>query len=344
MMKQAHRIAMVGTALILLLGGCATPTQTTYTRPTPAPEPPKPPPPPKAPTATANALEISRVTNDQAPQFWPRLSPDGTQLLYTTFDKTRVEKKERISIKDISAGFSVVLMEMGKPGKKLVAGPYACDAAWYPDGTKFVYQYYKMEKPLLVRTPAGGVGMTFISPSALGDYDGQPDVSPDGSLIAFHTNLGGTTHLCTVNANGGNFTVYAEGCSPRWHPKEKLLAFDRVVGEKSQCFLFDLNSGQVTQLTSGSAENCFPVWSPDGEWLAFLSDRDGKRHVYCMKRDGGHVVQLTTGGTNENFIEWGSDGYLYFASDAGAPTATGEKEIWHWNFANIWRLKPVLNE
>ncbi|MDD5722161.1 MAG: DPP IV N-terminal domain-containing protein [Syntrophales bacterium] len=201
-----------------------------------------------------------------------------------------------------------------------------------------------MGKPVLVRTPAGGVGMTFISPSALGDYDSQPDVSPDGSMIAFLTVLGGTYNLCTVDSNGGNFTVYAEGASPRWHPTEKLLAFDRSVGKKSQCFLFNLNSGQVTQLTSGTDKNVFPVWSPDGKWIAFLSDRDGEMHVYCMKRDGGHVVQLTTGGTNENFIDWGTDGYLYFTSDAGASTATEGNKSWYYNFANIWRLKPLLDE
>lgn len=127
-MKMTHirRIGMIGMVLALLMAGCAAPPQPTYTRPTPAPEPPKPPP---APTATANTLEISRVTNDQAPQFWPRLSPDGSRLLYTTFDTTKVEKKGQISMKDLSAGFSVVLMEIGKPGRKLVAGPYASDAA-----------------------------------------------------------------------------------------------------------------------------------------------------------------------------------------------------------------------
>jgi len=323
-MTHATRIAMIGIALAGFMAGCATTTQTTYT-------PPKPAPPPPAPTATANVRDISRVTHDRAPERWPRVSPDGAQLLFETIDMT----------KKGGSRFSIVLIQIGTAGRKLVAGPYASEPAWYPDGKSFVYQYLKMNKPIFVRTPVGGVGMTFISPQPLGAADDQPDVSPDGKRIAFHTKIGNSYQVCTVDANGGNFTVYTEGFSPRWSPDGTKLAFDRPVGKKSQCFILDLTTGQVTQLTGGNSDNGFPVWSPDGKWLAFISDRDGKRHLYAMRADGSQVTQLTSGGSQESFPEWASNNTIYFASDAGAPEAQPDSP-WDWRYSNIWRLKPVL--
>lgn len=323
-MTHTRRIGIIGIVLAFLIAGCATPPRTTYT-------PSKPAPPPPAPTATANVRDISRVTHNQAPESWPRVSPNGTQLLFHTFDMTK---------KDAS-GWSIVLIQIGVAGRKLVAGPYAMMPAWYPDGQNFVYQYLKMNKSIFVRTPVGGVGMTFISPQALGNKDSQPDVSPDGKRIAFHTKIGDSYQVCCVDANGGNFTVYTEGYSPRWHPDVRKIAFDRPVGDKSQCFVLDLTSGQVTQLTSGESDNGFPVWSPDGRWLVFRSDRDGKNHLYAMRTDGSQVTQLTSGGAQESFPEWASDNTVYFASDAGAPEAQPTNSF-NWRYADIWKLNPVL--
>jgi TolB protein len=292
-----------------------------------------PPPPPSAPTATANVLDISRVTNDQAPEIKPKVSPDGTQILFTTFNMTK---------RDFS-GFSIVLLQNGVAGRHLVAGPFARDPAWSPDGNKFIYQYLKMDHPIFVKTPTAGVGMTFISPQAFGDCDGQPDYSPDGERIAFKTKIGNSWQICCVNTDGRDFTIYTEGSHPCWHPDGNKLAFDRLVGKNAHCFIIDLRNGQVTQLTRGDSYNVTPSWSPDGDWISFISNRDGKEHLFAMRADGSDVSQLTTGETQEAFPDWSSNNFIYFSSNAGAPKAQPIDPS-NWNYANIWRLTPVLPE
>ena len=314
-------------AISLFLFACASPPQRTQQVRRVAP------PPPPAPTATANVREISRITHDPAPEFAPRTSPNGDSLLFWVVDHT----------KGAGQKLSIVSVSLQQAGRKLIAGPGAWFPAWFPDGKNFVYAYNKMKSPILVRSPFGGVGMTFITPSPMGTEDGQPHVSPDGQKIAFYTRIGGTANVCTVNVNGTNFTVYVEGASPRWHPSANLIAFDNSIGQQAHIFLLDLDSGQVTQLTSGSSLNGFPVWSPDGKWLAFTSNRDGKYHLYAMKNDGSALTQLTKGEAEEYFPEWSSDGFVYFSCNAGAPAATGSNP-WGWKYANIWRLKPVLPE
>jgi TolB protein len=225
----------------------------------------------------------------------------------------------------------------------LIAGPHAAEPAWFPDGKHLLYLYLKTQKPTLVRQPFGGVGMTFITPTAMGDADSQSHVSPKGDKIAFHTKIGESVNVCTVDADGSDFTVYVEGTSPRWHPSRNVLAFDRTVGQYSHLFLLDLGYGQVTQITTGESDNVFPVWSPDGAWICFVSDRDGKKHLYAMKADGSSLTQLTKGESQEYFPEWASDNTVYFTSDAGAPEAQSANP-WKWRYADIWRLKPVLPE
>ena len=323
-MAYLTRLCLICLAITFFLSSCIQqPVKKKYTLPKP----------PKAPTATANVSEVSRITNDSAPEGWPRVSPDGSKLLFHTLDRSK---------KNMS-GYSIVMIEPGKVGRKLIAGPYADMPAWFPDGKNFAYQYLKMRKPIFVRTPVNGVGMTFVSPQPLGDFDSQPDVSPDGKRIAFTTEIGDTMQICCVDTTGSNFTIYTEGQSPRWHPDGNKLLFDRKVGNAFQCFIFDMTNGQVTQLTSGNAYNIYPTWSPDGKWIAFNSNRDGKSHLYAMKSDGSQVTQLTSGGAQETSPEWSSDNTIYFASDAGAPKAQPQR-VSSWQYSNIWKLKPILPE
>jgi len=329
-------VKLINIVLIILLAFSMTsctpppPLQTTYTY-----EEPPAPAPPSAPTVTANVRDITRVTHDRDPEIWPRVSPNGKQLLFSVYDS---QSSSQISLDPKSS--SIVLIEIGSAGRKLVAGPYAKDGAWFPDGKNFVFKYLKMGTPILVRTPVGGVGMTFISPQPLGDSDSNPDVSPDGNRIAFNTLIGAFYQICTVDATGDNFTVYTEGFCPRWSPDGSFLAFHNWVGEARQCFILNLKTGQVTQLTSGDYENIFPVWSPDGKWILFVSNRDGIKHIYIMRNDGSHVTQLTKGDSQETHPEWASDNTIYFASDAGPPEA--QNKFIYRRYSDIWRLRPIL--
>ena len=280
------------------------------------------------PTATANVRELSRITNDESLEQSPKASPDGKKIVYTTLDTSKYAGE----------AYSIVGINLDHAGKNLVAGPYAMDPAWMNDGDSIVYTYLKAAKPILVKQPYAGMGMTFITPSSMGGFDGQPDISPNGDRIAFHTQMGSGFVICTVNIDGSEFTVYTEGTSPRWHPTDNMLVFDKSDGTNVHIFTLNLDSGQVTQLTSGQHHNAFPVWSPDGKWIAFVSDRDGKYHLYAMKSTGANLTQLTQGETQEHWPDWASTGYLYFISNAGYETTPSND----WAHTDIWRIFPVL--
>ncbi|HXT18392.1 MAG TPA: hypothetical protein VN706_22380 [Gemmatimonadaceae bacterium] len=314
-MRAVHVVPLV---LVAALAACGSPSPT---------------PDVAHPVVTGNAAELSRIVTGPQAHFWPRPSPDGSMLLLHVRDDSKLGDDR----------FSIVKVDINKPGRTLVSERAAGEASWYPDNSNFVYVTTRTGTSRLVRSSIAGnaSGMTFLTPSTAGEYETTPDVSADGKKIAFVTTLDrpkpgqkdfvGTHTLATINTDGSSFTIFAEGEYPRWSPDGKRLAYERLVGQHRQIFTIDLSfGGQVTQLTSGEEfNNEFPAWSSDGKYLAYVSTRDGARNIWAMHSDGTQQTQLTRGKNDDDHPSWSSDGYLYFSSKAA-----GNYEI--------WRIRPLL--
>jgi dipeptidyl aminopeptidase/acylaminoacyl peptidase len=101
----------------------------------------------------------------------------------------------------------------------------------------------------------------------------HPTIAPDGSAIAFVSDLSGSPQVWKVSAKGG------------W--PEQLTAFEDPVIEAA--------------------------WSPSGEWIAFsLAPGGGMNGQICLVRpDGMEFRRLTKGGPTNNWLNcWSRDGRL----------------------------------
>jgi dipeptidyl aminopeptidase/acylaminoacyl peptidase len=95
--------------------------------------------------------------------------------------------------------------------------------------------------------------------------------SPDGTQVAFTTDLAGRMNLWKVAAAGG------------W----------------------------PVQLTQSNEQQLQPVWSPDGKWLAFQQDQGGNElwDVFAVSSDGAQLINLTdTPEVREEAPRWSPDG------------------------------------
>ncbi len=79
--------------------------------------------------------------------------------------------------------------------------------------------------------------------------------------------------------------VRVADAKPRFSPDGSTIAFASNVGHTSQVFLMDRDGGHVRQLTDDDFFNTDAAWSPDGRWLVYSSYRGPDSPVVVLKED-----------------------------------------------------------
>ncbi|MEO8704950.1 MAG: hypothetical protein ABI867_33160 [Kofleriaceae bacterium] len=306
-------------------GGSGTTTTTT-------PGQPAPPPLPVNLAATSAGKHLQRLTSDANFESEATLSPDGKWLLYTSavYPEGADQPSARRIMKSRADGKGTVMLtaESGQ----------AHSPAWLPNGTSYVAVSNAMGGMDVVR--ALKVAPRAASSRILSERDvvdaGGLTVSPDGTRIAFHSNVNGVYTIGVSRVDGSELTHLVPGSCPQWSPDGKRIAFHRSVGDQWQLFVTDADGDELTQLTEG-AEDEYPTWSADGKWLAFRSNRGWQRYadatassganLYVIRADGTGLVALTQGYRMMLTPRWERDGKIYFSSNDGGTT-------------DIWRIEP----
>lgn len=315
-MNIKQLIAAASISAMLVSCGSTTPTRTTSES---AP-----------PGTTGNAQSLVRITSDPVPEFFPRISPDGKRMVFHIRDDNK-KGAER---------WSIMLMNLGQPGRIPLVGSYTSSPNFFPDSKTIIYTYMKPSKSVIAKSMADGAsGINYIAPNAMGDGDDTPSVSPDGKKILFNTSFGGSWQIATMELSGMNATILTDGINPRWNPKGDRIVYGKVVGKFQQLFEYNLATGQSTQLTSGDYSNSNPSYSLDGKYIAFGSDRDNQNeHIFVMNADGSQVTQLTQGNSRNGMPCFSPNGDIYFCSNSGSKT-----ERLNWTSSDIWKLTPNIN-
>ena len=151
----------------------------------------------------------------------------------------------------------------------------------------------------------------------------DPDVSPDGRLITFVTNSGGTStlKLADYGVEGGVANVrtlvpsarYEQAFGPRFSNDGRRLAYSTwTKGGFRDIRIVDVPSGRVRRLMRDRALDQQPVWSPDDELLYFTSDRTGIPNVYAYELSSGKLFQVTNVINGAYMPEISSDGKTLF--------------------------------
>ena len=127
------------------------------------------------------------------------------------------------------------------------------------------------------RVPANGIGSStqLTNDAKVLRWDGIP--SADGRYIA-HTDKDQQLWLYdTQTKKNTRLAVNNDGDfgEPRWSPDGKWLAYSAPAANQfDQIYLYSVESGKATSVTSDRYNSENPTWSPDGKWLYFLSDRN----------------------------------------------------------------------
>jgi len=149
----------------------------------------------------------------------------------------------------------------------------------------------------------------------------RPDISPDGTKVAFASNRSGHFEIWLMNSDGSDphqLTTTAPTTTggatvtntwPRWSPNGEWIAFQsNVIGNSTQIYVIRPNGLDLKPITlASSGVNQFPAWSPDGTRLTVRRNAD----IVVLDMTGGSPpTQLTfaTGSAFNQMAAWSPDG------------------------------------
>ncbi len=193
----------------------------------------------------------------------------------------------------------------------------------------------------LARTDDGQIIRTLTSSTRNTDIDGYNFLesmgtwSPDSRHFAYVAVKQGRSHIMIADINRPRRTreIKIPGVpfvnNPAWSPDGRYLVMTGLVGGINNLYLFELDTGEVTQLTNDPYSYVHASWSPDGRYIAFATDMKQpgdttKTISYSLNlglidthdNNSRKVLPVFRGADNVNPVFSADGNSIYFLSDS----------------------------
>ena len=232
----------------------------------------------------------------------PQISPDGTKVLFEVKTVTDQGKLRSYKTQIYIAYLDKAQTEMHEFTSG--TGNDICPR-WSPCGAKvaFLSDRGKDKNQLYILSLEGGEA---VKATSLEGGVSSPAWSPDGKKIAF----------CALGTDKPDDEDSWDGSGVRviTRLRHKLDSVGFLPENKYQVFVLDVDSGEVTQLTTGPYDCLEPEWSHDGRHIVFVSsrfpDRDLSlvRDLWLVPAEGGELEKLTSSNAVLHSPSWSPDG------------------------------------
>ncbi|MBI3292943.1 MAG: PD40 domain-containing protein [Elusimicrobia bacterium] len=241
----------------------------------------------------ADGANLARLTRDASIALFPRWSPHGKTILYTSYRHQNPD---------------LFLMQADGRGHRPVSTRQGLNttAAWAPNGEMIALTLSMGGDPdLYLMTPEGRLIRRLTREVGV---DTSPSFSPDGQKLVYVSDYPGYPQLYIIDVDGTNRRrlTYAGWCdTPAWSPRGDWIAFAKQEGGNPfNIYLADPATGLERQLTVNAGRNETPAWSPDGRFLVFTSTRNGKAELFIMGADGSQQRPLATIPGTSGMPDW----------------------------------------
>ena len=228
--------------------------------------------------------EPRRLTTTPSRIRRPAWTSDGQSLIFTAFRGGSRNALWRVSVHG------------GEPEPLTGTGEGAGDPSTARLGDRLVF-VQSLEDRNLYRADLDGAAGSLTRLAATTRQDVSPDISPDGSRIAFVSDRAGDAEIWVTDVSGKNgvpITDLKTPGHPRWSPDGRHIAFSAKVpgASHSDIHVVDATSRIALRLTFEASLDQWPTWSADGRWIYFMSDRSGVREIWRVSAGGGRAEQV----------------------------------------------------
>ncbi len=238
--------------------------------------------------------EMRKVTDNRSYNLFPRWSPDGQWLAYTSY-RTGVPA---IYLRNVASGAEKVLVRFG--GAKSPGG-FSPDGEWLyvsvsVDGNSDIYR---------VRVVGGTVEKVVTG----WGLDVSPSPSPDGRRIAFVSDRGGSPQIYVKTVGGADETRISQGSgyatSPSWAPAGDRIAYTARSGGHFAIYTVAPDGSGRQMVASAPDGDCEdPSFSPDGRYLVYSFRKRGYSDLQIISLDGRRERTLISGHNDEGSPAW----------------------------------------
>ncbi|MFK7876229.1 MAG: Tol-Pal system beta propeller repeat protein TolB [Paracoccaceae bacterium] len=211
-----------------------------------------------------DGANVQYLTDSSALVLAPRFSPDGSRVLYTSYE----------------TGFpKIYVLDVGSVQRRVLEsgdGTMSFAPRFSPDGQRVVYSLTQNgNTDLYTMTLTSGRATRLTSAPSI---ETAPSFSPDGRQIVFESDRSGAPQLYIMSANGGEARRISTGegryGTPVWSPRGDLVAFTKQNKGRFHIGVMRVD-GTRERLITASFLDEGPTWAPNGRVLMFHRDTQG---------------------------------------------------------------------
>lgn len=239
-----------------------------------------------------DGANVQKLTDEKSIILSPDWSPDGRSIIYISYKAHNPDL--------------VLLNPDGRRRRHLLLRLPGINSApvWSPDGSKIslvlskdsnseIYVLNQLRK------------LTRLTRHF--NIDTSPTWSPDGKKVAFTSDRSGTgrPQIYIMDAISGDRTGVKRitfqsryNDNPSWSPDGDKIAFTSMVKGRFQIKIYNTETRETKDVTSGPGSKEEPIWSPDGRFLAYRLTRGRKPSIHIKRVDGKKSRQLIEDGVS----------------------------------------------